>query len=174
MFLTSCVQTCFVSPPPTGHASRFQDDRWTTRITSWRPYGRKRSQGRTAKSWMDEIETLWKDTIWQRVAQDLQIWKKLRLSRNDGTQQLNDDDDNDDDGDDELRTLWCSLCEAVYPLSYHLHLITVVVNLFTLIAPVALHSLIRLNPLMTQRERSVVGRNGGGEEREVFLRELER
>ena len=51
------------------------DDRRTARITSWKPCRRKRSHGRPGKRWRDEIDTFWKDNIWQRGPQDRQTWK---------------------------------------------------------------------------------------------------
>ena len=38
-----------------GHISRLKDDRWTKRITTWKPYGRKRLRGRPAKRWRDDL-----------------------------------------------------------------------------------------------------------------------
>ena len=32
-----------------GHINRIKDDRWTLRVTTWRPYDKKRRQGRPAK-----------------------------------------------------------------------------------------------------------------------------
>ena len=32
-----------------GHINRLKDDRWTSRVTTWRPYDKKRRQGRPAK-----------------------------------------------------------------------------------------------------------------------------
>lgn len=58
-----------------GHISRLRDNRWTSRITTWRPYDGKRSRGRPAKRWRDDLDDFWKDTIWQRKAQDRLTWK---------------------------------------------------------------------------------------------------
>ena len=49
-----------------GHINRLKDDRWTSRVTSWRPYDKKRRQGRPAKRWRDDLDKYWSDTIWQR------------------------------------------------------------------------------------------------------------
>ena len=35
------------------HINRFKDNRWTSRVTTWRPYDKKRRQGRPAKRWRD-------------------------------------------------------------------------------------------------------------------------
>ena len=51
-----------------GHINRFKDDRWTSRVTTWRPYDKKRRQGRPAKRWRDDLDKYWSDTIWQRTA----------------------------------------------------------------------------------------------------------
>ena len=53
-----------------GHINRLKDDRWTTRVTTWRPYDKKIRQGRPAKRWRDDLDTYLSDTIWQRTAQD--------------------------------------------------------------------------------------------------------
>ena len=36
-----------------GHINRLKDVRWTSRVTTWRPYDKKRRQGRPAKRWRD-------------------------------------------------------------------------------------------------------------------------
>ena len=59
-----------------GHISRLKDDRWTKRITTWKPYGRKRLRGRPAKRWTDYLDEYWNETTWQRTAQDRQNWKQ--------------------------------------------------------------------------------------------------
>ena len=59
-----------------GHISRLKDDRWTKRITTWRPYGRKRLRGRPAKRRRDDLDEYWNETTWQRTAQDRQTWKQ--------------------------------------------------------------------------------------------------
>ena len=52
------------------HINRLKDDRWTSRVTAWRPYDKKRRQGRPAKRRRDDLDKYWSDTIWQRTAQD--------------------------------------------------------------------------------------------------------
>ena len=59
-----------------GHINRLKDDRWTSRVTTWRPYDKKRRQGRPAKRWRDDLDKYWSDTIWQRTAQDRVIWRR--------------------------------------------------------------------------------------------------
>ena len=59
-----------------GHISRLKDDRWTKRITTWKPYGRKRLRGRPAKRWRDDLDEYWNETTSQRSAQDRQTWKQ--------------------------------------------------------------------------------------------------
>ena len=54
----------------TGRVSRIRDNRWTLRITTWKPYDSKRHRERPARRWRDELDDYWKDTIWQRIAQD--------------------------------------------------------------------------------------------------------
>ena len=58
------------------HINRLKDDRWTSRITTWRPYDKKRRQLRPAKRWRDDLDIYWSDTIWQRTAQDRVIWRR--------------------------------------------------------------------------------------------------
>ena len=43
---------------------------------TWRPYDKKRRQGRPAKRWRDDLDKYWSDTIWQRTAQDRVIWRR--------------------------------------------------------------------------------------------------
>ena len=52
------------------HINRLKDNRWTSRVTTWRPYDRKRRHGRPAMRWRDDLDKYWSDTIWQRTAQD--------------------------------------------------------------------------------------------------------
>ena len=59
-----------------GRINRLKDDRWTSRVTAWRPYDKKRRQGRPAKRWRDDLDKYWSDTIWQRIAQDRVIWRR--------------------------------------------------------------------------------------------------
>ena len=59
-----------------GHVSRLWDNRWTLRITTWKPYERKIPRGRLARRWRDELDDYWKGTTWQRIAQDRQMWKQ--------------------------------------------------------------------------------------------------
>ena len=59
-----------------GHINRLKDDRWTSRVTAWRPYDKKRRQVRLAKRWRDDLDKYWSDTIWQRTAQDRVIWRR--------------------------------------------------------------------------------------------------
>ena len=48
-----------------GHINRLINDRWTSRVTTWRPYDKKRRQGIPAKRWRDDLDKYWSDTIWQ-------------------------------------------------------------------------------------------------------------
>ena len=58
--------------------NRLKDNRWTSRVTTWRPYDKKRrhGQGRPAKRWRDDLDKYLSDTIWQRTAQDRVIWRQ--------------------------------------------------------------------------------------------------
>ena len=59
-----------------GHINRLKDDRWTTRVTTRRPYNKKRRHGRPAKRWRGDLDKYWSDTIWQRTAQDWLTWRQ--------------------------------------------------------------------------------------------------
>ena len=56
--------------------SRVKDDRWTSSVTTCRPYDKKRWQGRPAKRWRDDLDKYWSDMIWQRTAQDRLTWRR--------------------------------------------------------------------------------------------------
>ena len=43
-----------------GHINRLKDDRWTSRVTTWRTHDKKRRQGRPAKRWRNDLETYWR------------------------------------------------------------------------------------------------------------------
>ena len=58
------------------HINRLKDNRWTSRATTWRPYDRKRRQGRPAKRWRDDLDKYWSDAIRQRTAQNRLIWRR--------------------------------------------------------------------------------------------------
>ena len=60
----------------TGHVSRIQDNRLTLCVTTWKPYERKRPRGRPVRRWRDKLDDYWKGTIWQRIAEDTQMWKQ--------------------------------------------------------------------------------------------------
>ena len=45
-------------------------------VTTWRPYNKKRRQGRPAKRWRDDLDKYWSDMIWQRTAQDKLTWRR--------------------------------------------------------------------------------------------------
>ena len=49
------------------YVSRIRDNR-CVHITTWKPYESKRSRGRPARRWRDELDDYWKGTIWQRIA----------------------------------------------------------------------------------------------------------
>ncbi|KAK2184814.1 hypothetical protein NP493_252g05078 [Ridgeia piscesae] len=71
---TPAVLTSLQEQGIEGHVSRIRDNRWTLRITTWKPHERKRPRGRPARRWRDELDDYWKSTIWQRIAQDRQMW----------------------------------------------------------------------------------------------------
>ena len=77
-----------------GHINRLKYDRWTSRVTTWRPYDNKRLQGRPAKWWRDDLDKYCSNTTWQRKAQPGKFGDgMLRPSPNHGTQRLPNDDE---------------------------------------------------------------------------------
>ena len=59
-----------------GHVSRIRDNRWTLRITTWKPYEGKSPRERPVRWRREELDDYWKDTILQRIAQDRQMWEQ--------------------------------------------------------------------------------------------------
>ena len=59
-----------------GHVTRIRNNRWTLGITTWKRHERKIPRGRPARRCRDELDDYWKNTIWQRIAQDRQMWKQ--------------------------------------------------------------------------------------------------
>ena len=59
-----------------GHINCLKDYRWTSRVTTWRPYDKKIRQRRPAKRCRYDLDKYWSDTIWQRTAQDRVIWRR--------------------------------------------------------------------------------------------------
>ena len=59
-----------------GHVSRMTDDRWTVRLTDWRPMDGKRPRGRPMKRWRDQLDSYWKSVSWKSKALDRQEWKR--------------------------------------------------------------------------------------------------
>ena len=57
-----------------GHINRLKDDRWTSRVTTWRQDDKKIRKWRSAKRWKEDLDKYWSDTIWQMTAQDRVIW----------------------------------------------------------------------------------------------------
>lgn len=58
-----------------GHVVRMVDERWTNRITNWRPRQGKRSVGRPPKRWSDDIRAV-TGRQWIRTARNRQEWKE--------------------------------------------------------------------------------------------------
>ena len=53
------------------HINRLKDNRWTSRVTTWRPHDK-----RPAKQWRDDLDKYWSYTIWQRTTQERVIWRR--------------------------------------------------------------------------------------------------
>ena len=45
------------------HVSRIRDNRWTSRITTWKTYERKTHTGRAVSWWRDDLDDYWKGII---------------------------------------------------------------------------------------------------------------
>ena len=58
-----------------GHVARLNDNRWTKRITDWQPRYGKRSRGRQAKRWRDDIVQM-KGITWGRDAGQRDDWRR--------------------------------------------------------------------------------------------------
>ena len=57
-----------------GHVARMTDNRWTQRVTDWRPRIGKRSRGRQTRRWRDDIVQQ-KGMVWSRAAKDREKWR---------------------------------------------------------------------------------------------------
>ena len=62
-----------------GHVARFQDNRWTYRLTEWQPREGKRKRGRQKRRWRDDLTTYMGTAAWTRTARDRQKWKSYLL-----------------------------------------------------------------------------------------------
>ena len=64
-----------------GHVARMNDNRWTVRLNEWRPRTGKRSSGRPARRWRDDIQEYAREVanadVWSRAAKDRKLWKGL-------------------------------------------------------------------------------------------------
>ena len=58
-----------------GHVARYEDNRWTKRITDWQPREGKRSRGSQMKWWRDDIVQM-KGITWGREARQRDEWKR--------------------------------------------------------------------------------------------------
>lgn len=59
-----------------GHVARLKDERWTSRVTTWKgPIG-KRPKGRPLTRWADELIKI-AGTCWPQIAQDRDSWSSL-------------------------------------------------------------------------------------------------
>ncbi|GFO16510.1 endonuclease-reverse transcriptase [Plakobranchus ocellatus] len=58
-----------------GHMARLKDNRWTLRVTEWQARNGKRSRGRQARRWRDDIVKT-KGNAWSRDARDRNEWRR--------------------------------------------------------------------------------------------------
>lgn len=59
-----------------GHVARQNPNRWTLKITQWRPCMSKRSIERPIKRWRDDIKEI-SENQWMKKARDRKTWKSL-------------------------------------------------------------------------------------------------
>ena len=59
-----------------GHISRYNDNRWSSAITQWTPYGEKRNRGRQRKRWRDELQHYWGTVNWHQYAHNRLHWRR--------------------------------------------------------------------------------------------------
>ena len=72
-----------------GHIIRRNDDRWSTRVTSWYPRDVKRTLGRPATRWSDSFKPLNPPHgHWAQTAQDRTLWKEVCALRRDNLSRL--------------------------------------------------------------------------------------
>ena len=60
-----------------GHIARFNDNRWTKRVTEWTPREWARRQGRPKTRWRDNL-VRHLGTAWPRITRDRCLWKQFR------------------------------------------------------------------------------------------------
>ena len=60
-----------------GHVARFQDNRWTLRVTEWTPRQWKRTRGRPKIRWRDDLLN-YMGPKWPEKARDRKQWKSSR------------------------------------------------------------------------------------------------
>jgi hypothetical protein len=58
------------------HVARQDTNRWSHKVTFWRPRETKRSVGRPKKRWIDDITAV-AGKQWMRIAKDREAWKQL-------------------------------------------------------------------------------------------------
>ena len=59
-----------------GHTARQKDNRWTIRTTDWTPRDMKRSRGRQARRWRDDLDQFFGKT-WPQTARTRAEWSKV-------------------------------------------------------------------------------------------------
>jgi hypothetical protein len=62
-----------------GHLARYDDERISKQVEKWEPKDSKRSKGRPAKRWKDDIVEVG-SIFWQRKARHREDWKKLEMT----------------------------------------------------------------------------------------------
>ena len=60
-----------------GHIARFNDNRWTKRVTELTPREQTRRQGRPKTRWRDNL-ILHLGPVWPSIARDRRLWKQFR------------------------------------------------------------------------------------------------
>ena len=58
-----------------GHVARLADNRWTSRTTSWFPYGHKKRRGRPQVRWEDPLKAAY-GPAWAQIGRQRDRWKR--------------------------------------------------------------------------------------------------
>ena len=53
-----------------GHMSRVRDNRWTAKLTDWRPRDGKRSRRWPSKRWRADLDSYWTSVAWKEHSQE--------------------------------------------------------------------------------------------------------
>ena len=60
-----------------GQVARRGDNRWTVRVTEWKPHGHKRPRGRPRTRWCDDL-IRYVGPTWSHIAKNSKLWRACR------------------------------------------------------------------------------------------------